>query len=213
MSALARVEERIRETWKATLPRHGTILPRFVAAVEKVGGVILEAREPGAVGVSIAALAKARGVSLCQTADPDLAATLGLEIALAETGIAVAAGPTPEAIAHAGIGITRAAIGVAETGSILVHLDDVDARLLSMLPEIHVALLHQDALVETVEDGLLVTRYLILQSHARGRPSYLSWVTGPSRTADIERVLTIGVHGPRELHVFLLPPTGKGILP
>ena len=106
MSALARVEERIRETWKATLPRHGTILPRFVAAVEKVGGVILEAREPRAVGISIAALAKARGVSLCQTADPDLAAALGLETAMAEAGIACATGPTPEAIAHAGIGIT-----------------------------------------------------------------------------------------------------------
>ncbi|MGH7425121.1 MAG: LUD domain-containing protein, partial [Candidatus Methylomirabilales bacterium] len=34
---------------------------------------------------------------------------------------------------------------------------------------------------------------------------------GPSRTADIERVLTIGVHGPRQLHIFVLPPTGKGI--
>jgi L-lactate dehydrogenase complex protein LldG len=138
---------------------------------------------------------------------------LELHDALAATHIDLAEGSSPDTVSHAGIGITRASLGVAETGSILIHLDDVDGRLLTMLPEIHVALLHEDALVDSLEEGLLLTRYLILESQARGRPSYLSWVTGPSRTADIERVLTIGVHGPKELHIFLLPPTGKGFLP
>jgi L-lactate dehydrogenase complex protein LldG len=135
---------------------------------------------------------------------------LNLESALAEAGIELVTGPAPESIPGAGIGITRAALGVAETGSVLIHLDEVDGHLLSMLPEIHVALLHQHALVDSLEEGLLLTRYLVLKSQARGLPSYLSWVTGPSRTADIERVLTIGVHGPKELYVFLLPPTGEG---
>jgi L-lactate dehydrogenase complex protein LldG len=213
MSVLQQVEERIRQTWEANRHRHAALLSRLVAEVERAGGVIREGADPEAVGFSIAALAKAQGIRLCQTADPDLAIEFNLDSALSEAGIRLAAGPSPEAIGHAGIGITRAALGVAETGSILLDLDQVDGRLLSMLPEIHVALLHQDRVVDSLEEGLLVTRYLILRSQARGRPSYLSWVTGPSRTADIERVLTIGVHGPKALHIFLLPPTGRGLLP
>ncbi len=213
MPVLAQLEERIHESWEASRHRQSSLLSRFISESERVGTAIREAVDPQAVGFSITALAKAQRVTLCQTTDPDLAQEMNLDSALAEAGIGLATGPSPESILHAGIGITRAVLGVAETGSILVHLDDVDGRLLGMLPEIHVAVLHQDAFVDSLEEGLLLTRYLILKSQAQGRPSYVSWVTGPSRTADIERVLTIGVHGPRELHIFLLPPTGKGFLP
>ncbi|MFQ5848512.1 MAG: lactate utilization protein C [Candidatus Methylomirabilales bacterium] len=213
MPVLKQLEGRIRQAWEESRRRQSSILSRFVAEVERVGGAIRDVTDPQAVAFSIAALAKAQGVTFCQTADADLATALNLDSALAEASIGLAAGPSPDALLQAGIGVTRAALGVAETGSILVHLDEADGRLLSMLPEIHVALLPRDAVVDSLEDGLLLTRYLILKSQVQGQSSYLSWVTGPSRTADIERVLTIGVHGPRELHVFLLPATGKGVLP
>lgn len=183
-----------------------------MAQAEGVGAAVRETADPARVGFSVTALARAKGITVCQTADPGLAEELALHAALAETGIGLVAGPGPDAVGHAGIGITRAVLGVAETGSILVHLDEVEGRLLSMLPDIHVAVLHQNAVVDSLEEGLLLTRYLILKSHAHGRPSYLSWVTGPSRTADIERVLTIGVHGPQELHIFLLPDAKEGFL-
>ncbi|MGH7351758.1 MAG: LutC/YkgG family protein [Candidatus Methylomirabilales bacterium] len=211
MPLLRHVEERVYQTWEASRRRQYSILSRFVAEAERAGGVVREVVDPQAVGFSIAALAKAQGITLCQATDPDLARELNLQAALIEAGISLATGPSPDGIVHAGMGVTRATAGVAETGSILVHLDEVDARLLTMLPEIHVALLYLDTVVDSLEEGLLLTRYLILRSCLQGRPSYLSWVTGPSRTADIERVLTIGVHGPRQLHIFLLPPAGKGI--
>jgi L-lactate dehydrogenase complex protein LldG len=211
MPLLRQVEERVSQTWAASRRRQFSILSRFVVEAERAGGVVREVVDPQTVGFSIAALAKAQGITLCHATDHDLARDLNLHAALIEAGISLAAGPSPDGIVHAGMGVTRATAGVAETGSILVHLDEVDAHLLSMLPEIHVALLHQDTLVDSLEEGLLLTRYLILRSSLERRPSYLSWVTGPSRTADIERVLTIGVHGPRQLHIFVLPPTGKGI--
>ena len=207
---LDQLEERVRQTWAASRRSHTAILSRFVTQAQQVGAQVQEVADLQEAGSSIAALAKAKGVTLCQTVDPDLAKALSLESALAETGIGLATGPTPETILSAGIGITRAALGVAETGSLLVHLNEVDERLLTMLPEIHVALLHRDALVDSLEEGLLLTRYLVLKAHAQGWPSYLSWVTGPSRTADIERVLTIGIHGPKELHILLLPPPAEG---
>ncbi len=210
MPVLDQLEERIRQTRVASRRRQASIRTRFQAEVERVGGVVQVVTDLQVVGFSIAGVAKARGITRCQAAEPDLARDLNLERALAEAGIELVTGPAPESIPGAGIGITRAALGVAETGSVLIHLDEVDGHLLSMLPEIHVALLHQDALVDSLEEGLLLTRYLVLKSQARGLPSYLSWVTGPSRTADIERVLTIGVHGPKELYIFLLPPPGEG---
>jgi L-lactate dehydrogenase complex protein LldG len=188
------------------------MLSRFVIEAQRVGVHVQEVAGLQEAGASIAALAKAKGVALCQTTDPDLANALHLESALAEAGIGLRAGPTPETLLRAGIGITRAVFGVAETGSLLVHLDEVDERLLTMLSELHVALLHRDAVVDSLEEGLLLTRSLVLRSCVQGRPSYISWVTGPSRTADIERVLTIGVHGPKELHIFLLPPPAEGFL-
>lgn len=210
MPVLDQLEERIRQTRVASRRRQASIRGRFQAEVERVGGIVQVVTDLQVVGFSIAGVAKARGITRCQAAEPDLARDLNLERALAEAGIELVTGPAPESIPGTGIGITRAALGVAETGSVLIHLDEVDGHLLSMLPEIHVALLHQDALVDSLEEGLLLTRYLVLKSQARGLPSYLSWVTGPSRTADIERVLTIGVHGPKELYIFLLPPPGEG---
>jgi L-lactate dehydrogenase complex protein LldG len=211
MPLLRQLKERMSQTWEASRRRQYSILARFVAEAERAGAVVREVVDPQAVGFSIAALAKAQRVTLCHAADRDLARELNLQAALTEAGISLATGPNPDGIVHAGIGVTRATAGVAETGSILVHLDEIDARLLGMLPEIHVALLYLDTVVDSLEEGLLVTRYLTLRSSRERRPSYCSWVTGPSRTADIERVLTIGVHGPRQLHVFVLPPTGKGI--
>lgn len=213
MPVLNHLEDRVRQTWERSRLHHSSILARFVAQVEGVGGIVRNTADPHAVGFSIGTLARAKGITLCQTADTAIADELDLHGALAETNVRLSAGSSPDAVGHAGIGITRAVLGVAETGSILTHLDEVDGRLLSMLPEIHIALLPRDALVDSLEEGLLMTRYLILKSHVLGRPSYLSWVTGPSRTADIERVLTIGVHGPRELHVFLLPGMGKEFVP
>lgn len=212
MAIMDQLEERVRHTLAASRRSHSAMLSRFVTEAQRVGVHVQEVAGLQEAGASIAALAKAKGVALCQTTDPDLAKALHLESALAEAGIGLRAGPTPETLLRAGIGITRAVFGVAETGSLLVHLDEVDERLLTMLSELHVALLHRDAVVDSLEEGLLLTRSLVLRSCVQGRPSYISWVTGPSRTADIERVLTIGVHGPKELHIFLLPPPAEGFL-
>lgn len=96
------------------------------------------------------------------------------------------------------IGLTPADRGIAETGSLVLDSASEDIRIITMLSEIHVAFLaksmivpHMMALVESM-NGLM-----------KAPPSYMAFITGPSRTADIERVLTIGVHGPQELHILI----------
>jgi L-lactate dehydrogenase complex protein LldG len=97
------------------------------------------------------------------------------------------------------IGITWARFGIAETGTLVVDSTDEDVRLATMISEIHIALLSLDSIVETADD--IESR---LQSMMRAGGSYTAMISGPSRTADIERVLALGVHGPLQLYVLLI---------
>jgi L-lactate dehydrogenase complex protein LldF len=94
------------------------------------------------------------------------------------------------------VGVTGALCGIAETGSVVLTHGAGHTLTASLLPEIHVAMLKTSQLLPTVASAL--TRPEI--PHAAAGVI----ISGPSRTADIEMTLTIGVHGPGELHVFLI---------
>ena len=99
-----------------------------------------------------------------------------------------------------GVGVVRAARGVATTGTCVVETDAEETRLQTMLPEISVIVLKASDIVEDLSD---LASYLRTRQ-SNGKISYTSFITGPSRTADIERVSAIGVHGPLELHIILV---------
>ena len=89
--------------------------------------------------------------------------------------------------------------GVADTGSLVLTSSSEDVRIATMLAESHVAVITAGSIVpdtEALEEQLDAT----LKSD---EPSYTAFITGASRTADIERVLAIGVHGPQELHILI----------
>jgi L-lactate dehydrogenase complex protein LldF len=93
-------------------------------------------------------------------------------------------------------GVTGALAGIAETGSLLLTSGAGQTLTASLLPEIHVAVLKTSRLVPTLAEALRCPEVRTAMAGVI--------VTGPSRTADIEMTLTIGVHGPGELHVFLI---------
>jgi L-lactate dehydrogenase complex protein LldG len=100
---------------------------------------------------------------------------------------------------RATVGVTGALAGLAETGSLVLLNGPGRGRLASLLPPVHVALL-------TVADLYAgMSAFLAARPDVVRQASNLVFVSGPSRTADIEQVLTLGVHGPRELHVVLVP--------
>lgn len=98
-----------------------------------------------------------------------------------------------------GTGLALARAGVAETGSLLLAEDGLAPRLVSMLTDICVVLLPVSAIVPGLDEAGALLTQLESEGHR-----YMSFVTGPSRTGDIEMVLTIGVHGPKELHILIL---------
>ena len=99
-----------------------------------------------------------------------------------------------------GVGVVRAAKGIAQTGTCIVVTDDESVRLDTMLPEVSVILLNRADVLPDLPSAAPFLR----AEQTQGRASYVSFITGPSRTADIERVSAIGVHGPLELHIVLI---------
>lgn len=99
------------------------------------------------------------------------------------------------------IGITQMECAISDTGTLVTNATPVERRLASALPAIHVAVVATD----TIEPDMAAALTRIPPE----RCGYISMITGPSRTADIERVLTIGVHGPSRLVVVFVDELGR----
>jgi L-lactate dehydrogenase complex protein LldG len=103
----------------------------------------------------------------------------------------------------AGLGITEADHALADSGTLVLESGSGRSRMVSLLPPVHVALLPEKRIVPDL--ATLVERYQSRAGKARlASLSCLTFVTGPSRTADIELTLTVGVHGPQQLHVIII---------
>jgi L-lactate dehydrogenase complex protein LldG len=95
-------------------------------------------------------------------------------------------------------GITWASAGIAETGSVILWPTAREPRLMSLLPPVHIALVEEDSIRDTLAD------LMVAQQWAMRMPTNVVVVSGPSKTADIEQTLAFGVHGPKELIVLVI---------
>lgn len=91
---------------------------------------------------------------------------------------------------------------VARTGTIVLSSNELSGRTASVYAPIHICIAYADQLVYDISDSLLK-----LKNNMEAFPSMISFATGPSRTADIEKTLVVGVHGPKEVYCFLIDNT------
>lgn len=97
-------------------------------------------------------------------------------------------------------GVTFSNFAMADTGTVVLDSTSEDIRLATTLPECHFVLVDPETILE---DNLAAVQPMT-EMHRGTKPKFVAYITGPSRTADIERVLTIGCHGPRELHILVV---------
>ena len=95
------------------------------------------------------------------------------------------------------VGISTAQAAIAETGTLVLDSACERHRLVSLVPPVHIAIINASSIVETLSDALT-----LLQNDKEISPA-ITFITGPSRTADIELTLAIGVHGPQQLYVIV----------
>ncbi|MEZ5099693.1 MAG: LUD domain-containing protein [Thermoleophilia bacterium] len=111
-------------------------------------------------------------------------------------GLIVHRGGIPPELA--GAVASRAAYALADPGSVVVVASPEEPRTRSLLPYVHVAVVAEDRILPDLATLLVTVRGAL--------PSSMAVITGPSRSADIENTLTLGVHGPGEQHVAIVPP-------
>jgi len=104
----------------------------------------------------------------------------------------------------ADIGISGANIGIAESGTLVIISNEGNARLVTSLPPVHIAVLSCEKIIETMEEASTLIKVLTHSATGQKITSYVSFITGPSRTADIEKKLIFGAHGPKELHIIII---------
>jgi L-lactate dehydrogenase complex protein LldG len=117
---------------------------------------------------------------------------------------AVAVDDPGGSFAGVAVGVSAAVHGVAETGTLVV-VDPLADRLVRMLSPKHVVILAIEDLLPSLDEA--AGRMVALVTSGAG--PYITFITGPSRTADIEMSLTVGAHGPAELHIAVLGAAAK----
>lgn len=188
------------------------LMADFITNLEATGGEVhLPATEAGAIAMVVDVAEHNRGRFLAW--DESQLPLPGLPEAIAQAGLERMSANVPEdpearldhqaGYSAVQVGVTGATAGLAESGSIVLEAGPGRPRMASLIPLAHIALLDRRSVFASL------SHWMAQDPGAVTRTSNLIVITGPSRTADIEQSLTLGVHGPRYLHVVLLPETSE----
>lgn len=175
----------------------------FRERLESVGGrctvVHDESEAASALAQIISELQESAPAMQVALSDAPLVSELARGIAVEQIKICP---PVSELFSY-DVGVTMAQAAIAETGTLVLESEKERHRLVSLLPPVHVAVVRSENICLTIGDAL---------KQLRGDDKCLSraitFITGPSRTADIELTLTVGVHGPKELYVIVIEGMG-----
>jgi L-lactate dehydrogenase complex protein LldG len=196
----ATVDDRLTRAPKGIIPARGQLPPTqrvalFSAMAEKVLATVERVADEAAIPMTVAGYLRAHNLpaELRMGDDPLL-----IGLAWSRTPIEVKRGASDGTDA---VGLSHAFAGVAETGTLVLASGRDNPTTINFLPETHIVVLKADDVAgdyEAVWDRLRA-RY------GRGLlPRTINWVTGPSRSGDIEQTILIGAHGPRRLHIIVV---------
>jgi L-lactate dehydrogenase complex protein LldG len=123
---------------------------------------------------------------------------------LKRNGLRVIKSHDKKHLERADIGITEADYAIADSGTLVLFSNPKKPRLVSLITPIHIAILNPKNIVPNIFALFqVVTQEYDAELHSKDIMSCIAFITGPSRTADIELNLTLGVHGPKEVHILI----------
>ena len=206
------VQQRAEELQRYLESRRPHLLNALADLAPRRGWKVFRAASPDEAGEYLSRLASDRGAqTVVHTLQPvfDLVPPArwlegkGVRVVplSAQTGLAPA--EMRELARRADIGVTGADFATAETATVVLTTRRGVSRLASLAPPVHVAIVRPEDVVEKLEDVFLLKRLDYLSGRERFG-TYMNFITGPSRTADIEQTIVVGVHGPGEAHMVLL---------
>ena len=177
------------DIYKPILP---DLLTCFVNELEAIAGKCVVADTEKDLYEKMAALMKEKGLPFLFCEDNELAAKLtsgNISVKSAEN--------IPEDMVA---GITSCEFLIARTGSVMVSTAGLSGRKMHTFPPVHFILANESQILPYPQNALVALK----KKYKNKLPSFISTITGPSRTADIEKTLVMGAHGPKELIIFVL---------
>lgn len=194
------------KNWASFFPegKHGQhLFPAYAARAQAASAEVTRVPHGQAATETIINLLKDINAKRIVCVPETTAEQIGLVDALQNAGFIVHTKPDDIAkyASVADAGITEMEFAVAETGSCLENDERVEKRLCSALPPVHIGLLQTELVIASLPDAFSVLTRVF-------DGGCLSFITGPSRTADIERVLTIGMHGPTRMIPLFIDSLG-----
>ena len=172
----------------------------FAESFQRVGGEFYYCESLAHLAGQIAGFQQRQQVGAPYVWEPELQALLQA------AGVTYRADET-DFIAHADLSLTSCEALVARTGSVLVSAATASGRRLSIYPDQHLVLARPSQVVAEIGEALRVVQ----ARYGAQMPSMVSLTSGPSRTADIEKTLVLGAHGPRRIALFLLEDDGAAL--
>lgn len=186
-----------------TTPRVQGGVERFVEEARKLSAEVLRVGTAAQAVEAVAGLCRERGWARALAWEWDEVGVEGLGEALAVAGVEAAHGGAPADLEPVPVGITGAEAGLADTGTLVLQSGAGRSPLASLLPPVHVALLDARRIFPEMRAYLeSLDGQVGAGAHVRAA-SHTVFISGPSRTSDIEQTLTLGVHGPRELIIVV----------
>ncbi len=172
----------------------------FAESFQRVGGEFYYCESLAQLALQLAGFQERQQVGVPYVWEP------GLQALLQAAGIAFRADET-DFIERADLSLTSCEALVARTGSVLVSAATASGRRLSIYPDQHLVLARPSQVVAEIGEALAVVQ----ARFGTRMPSMISLTSGPSRTADIEKTLVLGAHGPRRLALFLLEDDAENL--
>ena len=182
---------------RAVDPGHET-LERFIETTTEAGAEVHQVDTAAGAAEHVLSIVRTAGASRVLVPPEAMPARSDIVAEFESAGLTLVDPDNSDAAFDAEVGITGARLAVAETGSLALDSGPVQRRMASLAVGIHIAVLRTDQIVADLVDWA--------EAIGNAPPASTVLITGPSKTADIELVLVTGVHGPKEVHVVLLPP-------
>lgn len=172
-----------------TAPMSEDLVENFKQNLESVGGNCAVVSDEGEAAEYARGLIKQLGATKIAVSDSELVGRI-------VEGIPTEMNAVPDFLFSSDLGITSAQWAIAETGTLVLESEKESHRLTSLVPPVHLCILRAENIRQTLGE--------ILELTGRNLSPAITFITGASRTSDIELTLAIGVHGPGELHVIVV---------
>lgn len=169
----------------------GDLVERFRSKAESLASTVATVADATAVPAAVADFLQANGLCARAVATPECVA-----YAWATAGLEVAGRAAVDADQ---VGISGCFCAIAETGTLLLLSAPASPASVSLLPETHIALVPVARVVATMEDA-----FALLRAEYGELPRAVNFISGPSRTGDIEQTIVLGAHGPCRVHLLLV---------